>query len=55
MDSKNIAVIGSGSWGIAISNILAENGHIVNVWSFSKDEKNEINNEYKIRYIHNLE
>ena len=51
MDSKNIAVIGSGSWGIAISNILAENGHIVNVWSFSKDEKNEINNEHKTRFI----
>ena len=55
MDSKNIAVIGSGSWGIAISNILAENGHIVNVWSFSEDEKNEINNEHKTRFIPDLE
>ena len=54
MDSKNIAVIGSGSWGIAISNILAENGHIVNVWSFSEDEKNEINNEHKTRFIQDI-
>ncbi len=34
----NIGVIGSGSWGTAISNVLADNGHNVILWSFLKEE-----------------
>lgn len=33
-----IGVIGAGSWGIALSKVLANNGHEVIVWSIVEDE-----------------
>ncbi len=48
---KIIAVIGSGSWGIAMANHLAEMENEVKVWSFSKEEKDLINNERKCMFI----
>ena len=35
---KNIAIIGSGSWGVALSIYLANQGNDVRVWSFAKEE-----------------
>lgn len=35
---ENIAVIGAGSWGIALANLLANNGHKITVWSIIKEE-----------------
>ena len=49
--SKNIAVVGSGSWGMALANHLAEMGEKVKVWSFTEEEKNLINNERKCMFI----
>ena len=49
--SKNIAVVGSGSWGMALANHLAEMGNTVKVWSFTEEEKNLINNERKCMFI----
>ncbi len=49
--SKNIAVVGSGSWGMALANHLAEMGNNVKVWSFTEEEKNLINNERKCMFI----
>lgn len=40
---KKIGVIGSGSWGTAISATLAENGHKVTIWSYLKDEYEMLN------------
>lgn len=40
---SNIGVIGSGSWGTAISNVLADNGHKVVLWSFLKEEYEMLN------------
>lgn len=34
----NIGVIGAGSWGIALSVLLSNNGHEVKVWSIIEDE-----------------
>lgn len=34
----NLGVIGAGSWGIALSVVLADNGHDVTVWSIIEDE-----------------
>lgn len=39
----NIGIIGSGSWGTAISNVLADNGHKVILWSFLKEEYEMLN------------
>lgn len=34
----NIGVLGAGSWGIALTVLLARNGHNVKVWSIDKNE-----------------
>lgn len=34
----NITVVGSGGWGTALAKLLYENGHQVNIWSFSQNE-----------------
>lgn len=51
MNKKNIAVIGSGSWGTAISVLLESNGHSVTLRSRTEKErealeKNRENREY---------
>ncbi|MBR3134288.1 MAG: NAD(P)-dependent glycerol-3-phosphate dehydrogenase [Clostridia bacterium] len=51
---KNIAVIGSGSWGLALSNHMAELGNNVKVWSFTKEESDLINNEHKSSYLKDI-
>ena len=48
---RKIAVIGSGSWGSALANHIAERGNIVNLWSFSEEEKNDINNNRHIKFL----
>lgn len=35
---SSIGIIGAGSWGIALANLLAVNGHDVIVWSIIEDE-----------------
>ncbi len=52
---KQIAVIGSGSWGVALSIHLAKIGHKVKIWSFSQEEANLINNEKKCKFLPNVE
>ena len=44
---KKIAVIGSGSWGVALGIHLAKIGHNVKIWSFLQEEADLINNEKK--------
>ena len=48
---RRIAVIGSGSWGIALANHIADMGNKVKVWSFTEEEKELINKEHKSNYI----
>ncbi len=48
---KKIAVIGSGSWGVALSIHLANMGHIVKIWSFLQEEADLINNEKKCKFL----
>ncbi len=40
---KNICIMGAGSWGTALSVLLATNGHKVRMWSFFKEEAEGIN------------
>ena len=48
---KNIAVIGSGSWGVALAIHIARLGHNVKIWSFLKEEADLINNEKKCKFL----
>ena len=43
-----VAVLGAGSWGMALSKVLAENGHDVKIWSRPSGllEVNEINEHH---------
>ncbi len=51
---KKIAIIGSGSWGCALAIHLAKIGHMVKIWSFSKEEADLINNERKCKFLQNV-
>lgn len=41
-DAEQITVLGAGSWGTALSVVLAENGHNVTLWSHRKEEAEKI-------------
>ncbi len=51
---NNIAIIGSGSWGVALATHLANMGHSVKIWSFLEEERDLINNEKKCKFLPNL-
>ena len=54
--SKNIGVIGAGSWGIALVYVLSKNGHNVTVWSRSQSSVDKLKayrgNEDKLPGVH---
>lgn len=52
---KNIAIIGSGSWGVALAIHLAKNGHKIKIWSYEKEEADLINNQRKCKFLPNVE
>lgn len=36
--SERIAVLGAGSWGLAVAGLLADNGHDLSLWEYKPDE-----------------
>lgn len=48
---KNIAIIGSGSWGVALAIHLAKLGNNIKIWSFMQEEADLINNEKKCKFL----
>ena len=48
---RNISIIGSGSWGVALAIHCAKMGHNVKIWSFSQEEADIINNEHKCKFL----
>lgn len=48
---KRIAIIGSGSWGVALAIHLAKLGNEVRIWSFSEEEANLINQYKKCKFL----
>ena len=51
----NIAIIGSGSWGVALAVHLANVGNNVKIWSFMEEERDLINNERKCIFLPGVE
>ncbi|MBQ7889199.1 MAG: NAD(P)-dependent glycerol-3-phosphate dehydrogenase [Erysipelotrichaceae bacterium] len=50
-----ISVLGSGSWGCALAQILVKNGHDVVLWGIDETEVNDINqNHMNSRYFHDV-
>ena len=52
---KNIAIIGSGSWGTALGIYLRRHGHNVKIWSFAENEIKSINEDRKCIFLPNAE
>ena len=51
---RNIAIIGSGSWGVALAIHLAKIGNNVKIWSFMEEERDIINKEKKCKFLPNV-
>ena len=51
---SKIAIIGSGSWGVALGTHLAKLGNEIKIWSFDKEEKRLINEERKCKFLPGL-
>ena len=51
---KNIAILGSGSWGVALAIHLAKLGNNIKIWSFAEDERDLINKEKKCKFLPNV-
>ena len=41
LEKQRIAVLGPGSWGTALAQVLAENGHEVTIWGNKPTIKNQ--------------
>ena len=48
---KKIAIVGSGSWGVALAIHLAKLGNEIKIWSFDAEEKRLINEERKCKFL----
>jgi glycerol-3-phosphate dehydrogenase (NAD(P)+) len=46
VNKTTIAVLGAGSWGTALANVVAENGHDVRLWAHRKETVDEINQHH---------
>ncbi len=47
---QKVAVLGPGSWGTALAQVLAENGHEVRIWGHNKAQIDEINTHHTNRH-----
>ena len=52
---KKIAIIGSGSWGVALATHLAKSGNEIKIWSFNETEMHMINQERKCKFLPGLQ
>lgn len=46
MTKQKVAILGPGSWGTALSQVLNDNGHDVRLWGNIPDQIDEINTEH---------
>ncbi|MDO5555188.1 MAG: NAD(P)H-dependent glycerol-3-phosphate dehydrogenase [Clostridia bacterium] len=52
--TKNICIIGSGSWGVALGIHLSGLNNNVKIWSYSKEEADMINNQKRCKFLPNV-
>ena len=52
---KKVAIIGSGSWGVALAVHLAKLGNKIKIWSFMQEEADLINKERKCKFLPGIE
>ena len=50
-----IGVLGAGTWGIALSRMLENSGHNVEVWSALPSEIDELNSTHKQKNLPNIQ
>lgn len=43
---KKVAVLGAGSWGSVLANLLVENGHQVKLWSRDQAQVDQLNQDH---------
>ncbi len=48
MSCKRIAILGAGSWGIAIANLLCRKGHAIKIWEFDPVACNNLKTTRKL-------
>ena len=48
---KNVAIIGSGTWGVALAIQLSNLGNNVKIWSFTEEETKSINEDRKCKFL----
>ena len=41
--AEKVAILGAGSWGMAIADLLSGNGHEVTLWEFDPGEFDKLN------------
>ena len=52
---EKVTVLGAGSWGTALSMVLAENGHDTLLWTHRAEQAREINEQHtNSQYINNI-
>ena len=44
--SERVAVVGAGSWGTTLANLLAKKGNTVTLWSFEEDVTRDVNDAH---------
>ena len=49
--NTKIGVVGAGSWGTVLSNLLCRNGLTVNLWAYEKEVKEHIQNFRENKYF----